>query len=50
MFDGRFDGVILGLLIPLMLVGAVGTVLSALWCLCRLIVDLFQYVRSKHAA
>ena len=50
MFDGRFDDVILRFLIPLMIVGAVGTALSALWCLCRLILDLVHYARAKHAA
>lgn len=50
MFDGSFDGVIICFLIPGMLIGAVGSTLSALWCICRLITEIICYVRSKHAA
>ena len=50
MFDGRFDAVIIGVLIPLMFIGAVGSILSALWCVCRLIAEIISYVRSRHAA
>ena len=50
MFDGRFDGVIICFLIPGMFFGAVGSVLSALWCLCRLILEIISHVRSRHAA
>ncbi len=50
MFGGTFDGLILFLLIPLMIIGAAGTALSALWCLGRLIADLFKRGRSKQAA
>jgi hypothetical protein len=51
MFDGRFDGVIICLLIPGMFIGAIGSILSALWCVCRLIIEIVIYVSSKrHAA
>ena len=51
MFDGRFDGIILCFLIPGMFIGAVGSILSALWCVGRLIAEIVSYVLSKrHAA
>ena len=50
MFDGRFDGVIIFILCPLMIVGAVGSFLSTLWCLYRLIAEIISYVRSRHSA
>jgi hypothetical protein len=50
MLDDRFDGVIIFILCPLMIIGAVGSVLSALWCVCRLIAEIISYVRSRHTA
>ena len=51
LLDGRFDGVIICFLAPLMFIGAAGSFLSALWCVVRIIADIVLYVLSKrHAA
>lgn len=45
LFDGRYDGVIFTL-IPFMIVGGLGTCVSALWCLFRCLQGLFSHPRS----
>ena len=49
LFDGRFDGIIIFMLVPFMIIGGVGTCAAALWCLFRCLQGMFSRTPSRMA-